>query len=196
LVRRLKVEVLVTMAEKGGTIEWIKNPFRRDIFKLLIISLSMVVISLILTIYLFIVHFNDNSYIIIDALAIVITVFLMAIPIASFSSYREAPIYIGFSKDGFYSKYNKKPKSDVYFTLEFVRWKDIKNIKQSVSYPSMKMPISIIYELKNKKLKSPFRACLLFECDHGLKYKLTDVSKFIMKRIIEESNLYPNLFNN
>ena len=178
-----------TRSQNENNINWVPNSFRSDIIKLAIISLIVGIILILSSFYTFLLAFYYEFNIGLSALFLVIGLLLLVTGFVSFWTYPEVPTLIGFSNEGLYCKFNKLPKSGENYPLEFVRWKDIKNIKQAVTYGRLG-PIK--FDLPDKELQSPFRAGLVFECKTGMKYELYDVSKSIMKKIIEHSKILKN----
>jgi hypothetical protein len=173
------------MVDSGGTnVTWFQNTFRIIILRYFNVSLILTIILIVFDIYLLFLGFNEERYFWYCAILLGFVSFIIALNYALYSSYREAPTYIGFSNKGLSSKYLHKPSPNLYYNfypLDSIAWKDIKEIKQVLGLGRMGKTELELYE---DELQNPIMTGLLFRLNNENKYTLFNIDRSMMNKII------------
>ncbi|MFW9878485.1 MAG: hypothetical protein ACFFG0_35840 [Candidatus Thorarchaeota archaeon] len=193
------------MAEKDGTkilyelynkindnkkIQWEKNQFRIQLFYMIIISLSLILMLIFLTSYFI---FNDIQELVISGEYVFSIFFLIIVAVVfiiSIWTYPESPIAIGFSLSGFYIKFKKGNFTKNKYKYYFIKWKNIKEIKHALVPRFYGDDPSATFDLNEKELKNPFYSGLLIMGTNDLKFSIFFVSRLLLERIIIKTRVF------
>jgi hypothetical protein len=165
-------------------IKWEKNPFKKHLYYLILISGLLVIILMILASYLIFIDLQRYTISGEYVLTMFFFIIILAIFIVSIWTYPETLSEIGFSENGIYIKYLKGTWISRNFIYYFLKWDDIKVIKYA-PIPAWYGDIpDTEFDLNHKVIHNPFLTGLLLKGILNRKFPIFFTSKYLLDRII------------